>query len=87
MLVVQDGGRMILLSQPIKKSTLAHQQLDINKSLISLPMFWIASCHALTFYFVPTKIRFHYKVDVLISDKFHRNIIFGKINIYALIPS
>ena len=34
MLVAQDGGRMILLTQQVNKSTLSHYQLDINKLLI-----------------------------------------------------
>ena len=30
MLVAQDGGRIILVSQRVKKSTLSHHQLDIR---------------------------------------------------------
>ena len=58
MLVTQDGGRMILLIQQVKKSILSHYQLDINKWLINLPMLQITLCHVLTFYFVLTKIKF-----------------------------
>ena len=38
MFVAQDGGRMILLTQQVKKSALSHYQLDINNLLINLPM-------------------------------------------------
>ena len=38
MLVAQDGHRIILLTQQVKKSTLPHYQLDVNKLLINLPM-------------------------------------------------
>ena len=50
MLVAQDGGRMTLLTQQVKKSTLPHYQLDINKLLINLPMSQITLCYALTSY-------------------------------------
>ena len=38
MLVAQDRGRMISLTQQVKKSILSHYQLDINKLLINLPI-------------------------------------------------
>ena len=38
MLVAQDGGRMILPTQQVKKSTLSNYQVDINKLLINLLM-------------------------------------------------
>ena len=38
MLVTQDGGRMILLTQQVKELTLLHRQLNIEKLLINLPM-------------------------------------------------
>ena len=41
MFVAQDGGRMILLTQQVKKSALSHYQLDINNLLINLPMLCI----------------------------------------------
>ena len=31
MLVAQDSGKMVLLTQQVKKETLAHDQVDINK--------------------------------------------------------
>ena len=58
MLVAQDGGRMILLTQQVNKSTLPHYQLDINKFLINLATSQITLCHALTSYFVLTKTQF-----------------------------
>ena len=39
-----------------KKLILSHRQLDINKLLINLPMLLITLCHALTSYFVQTRM-------------------------------
>ena len=58
MLVAQDGGRMILLTQQLKELTLLHRQLDIEKLLINLPMLQVILCYALTSYFVLTKMQF-----------------------------
>ena len=38
MVVAQDGRKMILVTEQVKKLTLSHYQLDINKLLINLPM-------------------------------------------------
>ena len=38
MLIVEDGDRMIVLTQQVKKLTLSHYQLDLNKLLIILPI-------------------------------------------------
>ena len=56
MLDAQGGGKMTLLTQQGKKLTLSHHQLDINKLLINLPMLLITLCHALTSYFVQTRM-------------------------------
>ena len=37
MLVAQDSGKMVLLTQQVKKETLAHDQVDINKWLMWCP--------------------------------------------------
>ena len=34
MLVAQGSGKMVLLTQQVKKETLAHDQVDINKWLM-----------------------------------------------------
>ena len=56
MLDAQGGGKMTLLTQQGKKLTPSHHQLDINKLLINLPMLFITLCHALTSYFVHTRM-------------------------------
>ena len=56
MLDAQGGGKMTLLTQQDKKLTLSGHQLDINKLLINLPMLLITLCHALTSFFVQTKM-------------------------------
>ena len=38
MLVAQDGGKMTLLNQQVKKLTLTHHLLDIHKLLINVLM-------------------------------------------------
>ena len=38
MLIAEDGDRMIVLTQQVKKLTLSHYQLDLNKLLIILPI-------------------------------------------------
>ena len=38
MIVAQDGGRMIFLTQQVKKPTLSHHELDFKKLLINLLM-------------------------------------------------
>ena len=56
MLDDHGGGKMTLLTQQGKKLTLSHDQLDINKLLINLPMLLITLCHSLTSFFVQTKM-------------------------------
>ena len=84
LLAAQDGGRMILLTQQVKKSTLTSSASC--KQIIDKPTHVVITiCHALTFYFVPTKTLFsNYGVDVSIFDKCPLDINFGKINIHAL---
>ena len=55
MVVVEDVGRLVLLTQEVKKSPLLHSQLPINKLLINLSMLLITLCHALTSSFLLTK--------------------------------
>ena len=38
MLIAQDRGRMILVTEQVKKLTPSHYRLDINKLLINLLM-------------------------------------------------
>ena len=56
MLGAQGGGKLILLTQQGKKLTLSHHELDISKLFINLPMLLITLCHALTSYFVQTRM-------------------------------
>ena len=56
MLDAHGGGKMTLLTKQGKKLTLSHHQLDMNKLLINLPMLLITLCHALTSFFVQTKM-------------------------------
>ena len=56
MLDAQGGGKITLLTQQSKKLTLFHHPLDINKLLINLPMLLTTLCHALTSYFVQTRM-------------------------------
>ena len=82
MLVVQDGGRKILLTQQVKKSILSHYQLDINKfidkpthiinnSMSYIDLLFCTNQNAIS----------NYGVDVSIFDKCHHSIIFGKVNV------
>ena len=48
MLDAHSGGKMTLLTEPGKKLTFSHHQLDMNKILINLPMLLMTLCHALT---------------------------------------
>ena len=77
MLVAQDGGRMILLTQQVNKSTLPHYQLDIkkifdkpshvaNNSMSCIDLFFCANQNTIL----------NYGVDVSIFDKCHHDIIF-----------
>ena len=58
MLDAQGGRKITLLTQIGKTLTLSHHQLDTNKLLINLPMLLITLCHALTSYFVQTRVQF-----------------------------
>ena len=77
MLVAQDGGRMIWLTQQVKKSILSTYQLDINKLLRKLPIssIFCTNQNTITNYGV-----------VLIFRKCHHNFIFGKVDLRAPLP-
>ena len=56
MVDIHGGGKMTLLTQQGKKLTLSQHQPDRNKLLINLLMLLIILCHALTSYFVQTRM-------------------------------
>ena len=87
MLVAQDDGRMLLLTEQVKKSTLT---LSAGyKQMIDKPNHVVhnsTSCIILLFDNNQNMITY-YGVDVSISDKCHHNIILVQINIcVALLP-
>ena len=56
MLDAQGDGKMTLLIQQGKRLTLSHHQLDMNKFWTNLSMLLINLCHAVTLYFLQTKM-------------------------------
>ena len=84
MLFAEDGGRMILLAQQVKKSTLTSSAR--YKQIIDKPTYVVITIrHTLTLYFVLTTVS-NYGADVSIFDKCHHDINFGKIKIHEPLP-